>query len=97
MLAAHFFDRHARLGLTQEANDLLLGIELLYVQTPCRWGVDSKSGRYSKMRGCQGSVTWWNPYATVVNGLDKFASCSSPSYDPFVGAVSNGRGHGDFD
>ncbi|WP_282270126.1 hypothetical protein, partial [Stenotrophomonas sp. PS02298] len=36
------------LCLTQEANDLLFGKALLHVQSPSRWGLNSKSPRYSK-------------------------------------------------
>src|SRR5690606_17407265 len=51
VLAAQLLDRQPRLGLTQEADDLFLGKALLHVQSPSRWGLDSKSLRYSKAGG----------------------------------------------
>ncbi|WP_240099897.1 hypothetical protein, partial [Thermomonas flagellata] len=38
-------------GLTQEADDLFFGKTLLHVQSPCCWGLDSRSRRYSKPGG----------------------------------------------
>src|SRR5690606_21070818 len=49
--AAQVLDRQAGLGLTQEADDLFFGKTLLHVQSPCRWGLDSRSRRYSKVGG----------------------------------------------
>src|SRR5690606_1969577 len=51
VLAAQFLDRQPGLGLTQEADDLLFGKTPLHVQSPSRWGLDSKSSRYSKAGG----------------------------------------------
>src|SRR5690606_34123412 len=48
VLAAELLDRQPCLGLTQEAGDLFLGEALLHVQSPFRWGLESRSLRYSK-------------------------------------------------
>ena len=37
--------------LKQEANDLFFGKALLHVQSPSRWGLNSKSLCYSKLGG----------------------------------------------
>ncbi|WP_372722514.1 hypothetical protein, partial [Immundisolibacter sp.] len=54
-------DRHAGVGFTQEANDLLFGKPLLHVQSPGQVGLDSKSPCYSKPGGRRPSR--YNPRA----------------------------------
>jgi hypothetical protein len=51
VLAAQLLDRHARIRISQKADDLVFGKPLLHVQSPSVGGLDSKSLRYSKPGG----------------------------------------------
>ena len=55
MVAAQLGNRHARVGFTQETDDLLVRKSLLHVQSPWVEELDSRSPCYSKAGGVASS------------------------------------------
>lgn len=67
MPSAQVLDRHAGVGLAQEADDLLFGKALLHVQSPGLVGLDSRSGCYSKAGGVALSATNFLKSSTLIS------------------------------